>query len=181
MTENPTTETNRSRGPAWLRELLLLGVAVVVGLVVGDVLLSESGEPPAEAIPGSTASAAPDASAAPFVAELPSGLPVQPPAARVRGIGKTGEPPEGAAVFPDGTWLEPLNGVDRAPAFPGFQSGLFKPVVSIHTDPKTGLQWYLHEEGHVSTTQMVTHQAGDKKWVLPEWVVGMPVPTQPIR
>ena len=67
------------------------------------------------------------------------------------------------------------------PAFPGFPGGIFKPVVRIHTNAETGLQWYIHEGDLVSTTQLVTHEAGGKRWTSPEWVVGRPVPTKPVR
>lgn len=162
-----------------MRELLLLIGAAAVGLVVGNTLLggAEEGDPivpeRAEALP--TVEVDP-LTGRPILPTLPAGS-----KSASRGIGKTGTPPAGAVVFPDGTWLEPLNGVEKAPAFPGFPGGIFKPVVRIHTNAETGLQWYIHEGDLVSTTQLVTHEAGGRKWISPEWVVGRPVPTKPVR
>jgi hypothetical protein len=171
-----TTTGKRSNGATWLRELLLLGGAAGIGLLIGNFLLGAADE--TEPLVPEPAAARPAVEVSPL-----TGRPVESvrPDAPTRGIGKTGTPPDGAAVFPDGTWLEPLNGVEKAPPFPGFRNGDFKPVVRIHTNPQTGLQWYIHEGDMVSTTQLVTHESGDKKWTSPEWVVGHPVPTKPVR
>lgn len=178
-TDNTATTNKATAKTPWWRELLLLGVAAAVGLLVGKVFLAGPGEgAPPVGLPERG-----DGSQAVAVEPL-TGRPAGPESVapgHTAGIGKTGTPPEGAAVFPDGTWLEPLNGVDKAPEFPGFPGGLFRPVLRIVTNAETGLQWYIHEGDLVSTTQMVTHQAGDEKWTSPEWVVGRPVPTQPVR
>jgi hypothetical protein len=100
---------------------------------------------------------------------------------RSRGIGLLGRPPKGAAVFPDGTWLPPLNGVKEAPPFPGFGGRRrYAPVVRIHTDPKTGLQTYIHADGSASNTQLVKHTVGEESWLEPGWAVAHEVPNLPI-
>ncbi|MEM7199555.1 MAG: hypothetical protein AAF628_04775 [Planctomycetota bacterium] len=114
----------------------------------------------------------------------PAKLVGQPPAAENLPqipIGKHGEPPQGAAVFPDGTWLEPINGVKEAPPFPGFNGRPYAPVVQIYTNPTYGIQYYVHADGTVSNTQMAETSDGTRTWMEATWLVGHPVPTQPIR
>lgn len=163
-----------SSRPIWLRELLLLGLAIAVGVVVGRFLFVADDD----------------------AARLPTALDNQravPDPERIEGIqaswiegappvrGKSGTPPEGAAVFPDGTWLEPINGVEKAPSFPDHPGWTFSPVARVHTEPTTGLQWYIHEGGEVSTIYNVQHEAGGKKWTEPGWVLGQPTKARPVR
>gem|GEM_PF-5716168 len=99
-----------------------------------------------------------------------------------RGIGRTGPPPPGAAVFPDGTWLPPLNGVLEAPPFPGFEAGRpYAPVIRIDTDPVTGLQTWVHADGTRSNTQRIRREEGGRVWFEPGWVVGHPRSPLPFR
>lgn len=88
-------------------------------------------------------------------------------------------PPAGAARFPDGTWLPPLNGVERAPPFPARTCA---PVVGIYTDPATGMQWFVHADGARSTTQLVRIEEGGRVREEPGWVFGRPIaPRTPWR
>lgn len=99
------------------------------------------------------------------------------------GIGKHGAPPAGAVLFPDGTWLPAVNGVEQPPPFPGFSSGRdYSPVVRIHTDVPTGMQFYMHASGAVSYVMMTDHYNGETGETTREaaWVVGNPVPTLPL-
>lgn len=96
-------------------------------------------------------------------------------------IGRTGTPPHGAAVFPDGTWLPPLNGVDIAPPFPGFDPKYpYAPVVKIVRGDK-GVSWYIHADGSHSTTQMAMTEQGGRKFRQPAWVVGNPTDVLPVQ
>ncbi len=96
-------------------------------------------------------------------------------------IANRGPAPAGAAVFPDGTWLPPLNGVQQAPPFPGFKDRPWSPVVRIDTDPRSRVQWYVHADGSVSCTQMVPSTDGKRTWIEPGWAVGHPVPSPPVH
>jgi hypothetical protein len=170
------TDLGKASAASWWRELLLLGAAVAAGLVVGNAFLDGGNEPPAGA-----PTEPPPAGAEPVPGMTAATPRAEPSPAGTAGIGKTGTPPDGAAVFPDGTWLEPLNGVEKAPPFPGLSHGLYSPVVRITTNAATGLQWYVHADGSVSTTQMVPQELYGRKFTGPSWVVGSPVPTQPVR
>lgn len=160
--------------PSWIRELLFLGAAVGVGLLVGRLLLAGPAEVPPPTAHPTGQIARPNPAQIEGAEELWSDT-----AGAVRA--NSGEPPEGAAVFPDGTWLEPINGVEKAPVFPDHPGWTMSPVVRVHTEPTTGLQWYIHEAGEVSTVYNVQHEAGEKKWVEPGWVLGKPTKAQPIR
>ncbi|MCB9882831.1 MAG: hypothetical protein H6832_07105 [Planctomycetes bacterium] len=95
-------------------------------------------------------------------------------------IGKTGTPPHGAAVFPDGTWLEPLNGVQVAPPFPGFAPGYpYAPVVEIVKGDK-GISWYIHADGSTSSTQLVETTQEGRTFVQAGWAVGNPTKVLPV-
>ena len=95
-------------------------------------------------------------------------------------IGKTGTPPHGAAVFPDGTWLEPLNGVEVAPPFPGFAPGYpYAPVVEIVQGDK-GVSWYIHADGSTSSTQLVETTQEGRTFLQPGWAVGNPTKVLPV-
>ncbi len=97
----------------------------------------------------------------------------------VHGIGRRGPRPAAGILFPDGTWLLPLNGVKKAPPFPGFPPDRpYAPVVSIHRSTGKGLSWYIHSDGSRSTVQMVRREKGGKIWYEAGWVVGTPVKAQ---
>lgn len=96
------------------------------------------------------------------------------------GIGNTGKPPHGAAVFPDGTWLPPLNGVKVAPKFPGFAPGFpYAPVVKIVKGDKN-VSWYIHADGSHSSTQLVETTQGGRTFKQAAWAVGNPTKTLPL-
>lgn len=95
-------------------------------------------------------------------------------------IGRTGPAPKGAAIFPDGTWLPPLNGVEIAPPFPGFAPDYpYAPVVEIVLGDK-GISWYIHADGSHSTTQLVETTQGGRTFTQAGWAVGNPTKTLPI-
>lgn len=96
-------------------------------------------------------------------------------------IGRTGPPAPGAAVFPDGTWLPPLNGVGFAPhPCPWPPDRPYSPVIAVITGDK-GMQWYRHADGSHSTTQLVRRTEGNRTWTEPGWVVGTPAKELPVR
>mgnify|MGYP006921591956 CR=1 FL=1 len=99
-----------------------------------------------------------------------------------RGIGRRTQPPaKGAVVFPDGTWLPVLNGVDNPPPYPGFSRGYpYAPVTQIVTDDK-GVQWYIHADGSRSSPQNMEYSEGGKKLgTRPGWAVGNPYDKKPV-
>ena len=97
-----------------------------------------------------------------------------------KGIGNTGKAPHGAAIFPDGTWLPPLNGVEIAPPFPGFAPDFpYAPVVEIIEGDK-GISWYIHADGSHSSTQLVETQQGGRTFTQAGWAVGNPTKTLPV-
>lgn len=105
----------------------------------------------------------------------------QAPKRKGPGIGRTGEPPKGSAIFPDGTWLPPLNGVTVAPPFPGFAPNYpYAPVIEIKRGDK-GIFWYIHADGSHSTTQMALTEEGGRSFEQPAWVVGNPTETLPVQ
>ena len=96
-------------------------------------------------------------------------------------FGRTGTPPPGAAMFPDGTWLAPLNGVKFAPPFRGWPRKIpYSPVVGI-IDGDKNVQWFEHADGSVSTTQLAPTEQGGRKFVQPAWVIGNPAPLMPVQ
>lgn len=106
----------------------------------------------------------------------------QTPSAKKPGIGKTGPAPTGAAIFPDGTWLSPLNDVEKAPDFPGFTPGVpFSPVVKIYHSAETGLDYYQHADGSHSTTYRALHQEGQKSYYAATWIVANPQDPLPLK
>ncbi|GEM_PF-3721710 len=105
--------------------------------------------------------------------------PLAPNGSTVHGIGRRGPRPPAAILFPDGTWLLPINGVKKAPPFPGFPPGRpYAPIVSIYRDPATGLSWYVHSDGSKSNVQRVRRQEGSKIWYEAGWVIGTPTATK---
>ncbi len=118
------------------------------------------------------AGAAREGDAAPGAATLTAEL------ADMARIGNYGPAPAGVVLFPDGTWLRPLNGVTDPPPFPGFADRPYAPVVSILTEPKHGVQWYLHADGTESTTQLAQTERGTLE---PIWIVGTKIKPQPIH
>lgn len=104
------------------------------------------------------------------------------PSTKTSGIGKTGPAPAGAAIFPDGTWLSPLNDVEKAPDFPGFTPGVpFSPVVKIYHSAETGLDYYQHADGSHSTTYRALHQEGQKSYYAATWIVANPKDPLPLK
>ncbi len=97
------------------------------------------------------------------------------------GIGRHTTPPAGAAIFPDGTWLPPLNGVKFAPhACPWPKDIPYSPVIKIVTGDK-GIQWYIHADGSHSGTQLAPTEQGGRKFLQPGWVVGNPTKAMPVQ
>lgn len=100
---------------------------------------------------------------------------------KTRGIGRRTRPPQGAVLFPDGTWLPALNGVKKAPPFPGFSPGYpYAPVISIQT-ADDGIQWYIHADGTRSAPQNMKYGEGGKTLgTRPGWAVGNPYEKKPV-
>ena len=99
-----------------------------------------------------------------------------------RGIGRTTQPPsEGAVLFPDGTWLPVLNGVENAPPYPGFNRGYpYAPVTQIVTDDK-GTQWYVHADGSRSSPQNMKYgEGGNDLGTRSGWAIGNPLDKKPV-
>jgi hypothetical protein len=166
------------------RRSLAITSAVALAFAAGAVVAlcrDNEAQPPVPTAPlPAGAAGAPALLAAPEVAEALRAAAEDPQ--RASGIGHRDAPPEGAAVFPDGTWLEPLNGVERAPPFPSEQLDFdLGPVVLVYTNPDTRVQWFIHTGGAVSTTWPMEHRAGDRTWREPGWIVGRPAPSLPVR
>lgn len=60
---------------------------------------------------------------------------------------------EDCILYPDGTRLPPLNGVTKAPAVSFHRWAPFTKVLRKERDPRSGLEWYVHENGARSTTR----------------------------
>ncbi|HHI80805.1 MAG TPA: hypothetical protein ENK02_12615 [Planctomycetes bacterium] len=139
---------------------------------------SQAGEKPPASVPSSN----PDPGLPPNFPTRGAGRRHPAPRRKGPGIGRTGPRPPQAILFPDGTWLLPINGVKKAPPFPGFPPGRpYAPVVSIYTDPATGLSWYVHADGSRSNVQMVRREEGGRVWEEAGWVVGTPTKSKAIR
>src|SRR5689334_16937891 len=66
-----------------------------------------------------------------------------------------GVPEADCISYPDGTRLPPLNGVKKAPEIVFHRLTPFTKVLRKELDPRTGLEWYVHENGVRSTTRMM--------------------------
>jgi len=166
------------------RSALAITAAVALAFGAGAVVAlwrgSESQPPVSGAIPNAGSPPAPALLEAPVVADALRAAAADPK--KATGIGHRDAAPEGAARFPDGTWLEPLNGVEHAPPFPMEQLDFdLGPVVLVYTNPETRVQWYIHTGGAVSTTWLMEHKEGDRTWREPGWIVGRPIPSLPVR
>ncbi len=106
-----------------------------------------------------------------------------PPEVRSGAIGNLGVPPSGAVQFPDGTWLPAPNGVRNPPPFPGLIGDGYAPVIRVHREPTSGIEWFIHADGQVSSVQMMEHRDGQTGAVTmePGWVVGRPTRALPVR
>ncbi|MCA8953102.1 MAG: hypothetical protein KDE27_26560 [Planctomycetes bacterium] len=60
--------------------------------------------------------------------------------------------PENCIAYPDGSRLPPLNGVEKAPRIAFHRAIPFSPVIGKRTDAH-GTEWYVHENGAMSTTR----------------------------
>jgi hypothetical protein len=103
--------------------------------------------PPPPETPLHQPAAAPTPGPAPAPA-LAEPLPLPTPAS-------AGIPEADCIAYPDGTKLPPLNGVKKAPQMV-FNPRLmpFAKVVRKELDPRTGIEWYIHENGVRSTTRL---------------------------
>ncbi|MCA8976371.1 MAG: hypothetical protein KDC98_16750, partial [Planctomycetes bacterium] len=72
-------------------------------------------------------------------------VPLQTPA-------EAGIPEEDCILYPDGTRLPPLNGVEKAPRVAFHRRIPFTRVVGRHRGAD-GVEWYVHENGAMSTTR----------------------------
>lgn len=59
-------------------------------------------------------------------------------------------------ALPDGTFVAPLNGVERPALLPWPPYRPWSPIIGKETDPD-GLQWYRHADGSSTTTRMDWH------------------------
>lgn len=170
------------------REVLYWAGVVLLGGATFTVVSywTDGGDVTAPTPPRAATAAAPTETTAPtpMTAALDASAPE--PAAGVptnpRGIGRFGTPPPGSAVFPDGTWLPPLNGVTEAPPYPedGTQRP-FSPIVRIYRNPQSGQEWYVHADGSYSTTWMAETTEPGRHYRTPMWEVAHQVPTLPVR
>src|SRR5262245_59526110 len=81
--------------------------------------------------------------------------PVAPVVALLQTPQAAGAPEADCISYPDGTRLPPLNGVKKAPQILFHRAMPFTKVLRKETDPRTGLEWYVHENGARSTTRMM--------------------------
>jgi hypothetical protein len=127
----------------------LAGIVLVVAVVAagGYWLWSRSGEHPADPGTGAIASTSPAAAA-------PAPMPVAPVVAPLQTPESAGIPKDDCIAYPDGTWLPPLNGVKKAPPMVFHRMVPFAKVMRKEIDPRTGIEWYIHENGVRSTTRL---------------------------
>jgi hypothetical protein len=170
--------------------------ALVLAILGGAwwIVLGGSGDTTPPTGPSTTASeagavAGPAASSKTTEVEEPGEIKVpgpRPAAAKASGgsapagIARTGKPPKGAAVFPDGTWMPPINGVTFVSTpcpWPDYVP--YAPIVEVVTGDK-GIQWWKHADGTISNTQIVQRTEGDRTWSEVGWAVGNPTKTLPV-
>jgi len=124
--------------------VLALGVALVAALALlllrrADVALVPGSEPPASRVESSLAPAQTEQASAPVA---------------------TPEPAAGEAsslwLLPDGTRVATLNGATDAPPLAEYWGTTvpWSPIVGIERNDQ-GIDWYLHQNGSYSTTQVV--------------------------
>ena len=98
----------------------------------------------------------PAAVESPVPAVVPAPRPAEPVAAVVPlpTPASAGIPEQDCILYPDGTRLPPLNGVKKAPRMVFHRAVPFTKVVRKERDPRTGIEWYVHENGARSTTRL---------------------------
>ncbi|MBK8974385.1 MAG: hypothetical protein IPM29_00515 [Planctomycetes bacterium] len=131
-----------------MRRTPLLGTLLIVAVAVAAFVWWRQDRPASDGPVTSPAAATPAAGqppADPQPTPRTATVPVPEPAR---------EPVDGYIAFPDGTFLPPLNGVERAPRIV-FHPRLvpFAKVVGIERDAQ-GRDWYVHENGVRSTTYL---------------------------
>jgi hypothetical protein len=124
------------------RQLFLLVLGLPMAAVMASLLVGPASMAPLTDGDG----AAPPARGAPAEAEPGRGIDAAP-----RPVQASTTAVDGYIAYPDGTWLPPLNGVERAPPMRFHDRAPFAPVVGLHRDA-TGRDWYEHENGVRSTT-----------------------------
>lgn len=134
-----TSELPRARRRGWVAALLgLAGVAVGIAVATGG---GETAAPAA----GLPAAAAPVAEPA---------VPAVPAVASVAAAPPPVDSPSRQLLLPDGTSVPALNGaVDAAPLARYWGPWPWSPIREVVRD--RGVDWYRHDDGSFSTTQMV--------------------------
>jgi hypothetical protein len=133
-----------------------LAVLTLAGVWIWQVQRESPAAPQAETPPAAPPAPeppprAPAAASTPSPEQLPAQAPVQ---IAVQTAAEAGIPEADCIAYPDGTKLPPLNGVTKAPAVTFHRLVPFAKVVRKERDPRTGLEWYIHENGVRSTTRL---------------------------
>jgi hypothetical protein len=130
-------------GAPFVRAAVAIGVLTVAG---GGVWLAMRDQQPAPQRPTEepAPAAAPEQPSPTVPVSAP--LPLQTPA-------EAGVAEADCIVYPDGTKLPPLNGVTKAPPVTFHRLVPYAKVVRKERD-RTGLEWYIHENGVRSTTKL---------------------------
>lgn len=118
--------------------LLILAGVVLVGAGAAFALHQTANEPPAKPVKR--------APAAPAKHEQPTEMSAPTPP-----VTEAPRPKSDMLVFPDGTALPPLNGVEKPGPVQWPEGRPYSPVVGKHTEPN-GLEWYDHADGTMTTT-----------------------------
>jgi len=124
----------------------LLVLVLVAGLLGGGGYWLSRGQEDAKVVPASPTP--------PVVAPGPALPPPAVVTAPLPTPESAGVPVEDCIAYPDGTRLPPLNGVKKAPAMVFHRMVPFTKVIRKELDPRTGVEWYIHENGVRSTTRL---------------------------